>query len=85
MLGGLENQSSVPRATRSTSGREKTNPDFLVSYTRGDERWAERIGWLLEAPGHRVTLVAWDFGPGADSVAEMREAFLACDCTRISV
>ncbi|MDQ4031438.1 MAG: FxSxx-COOH system tetratricopeptide repeat protein, partial [Actinomycetota bacterium] len=49
-------------------------PDFFVSYTRSDQRWAEWIGWVLEDAGFRVLVQAWDFGPGGHFVAEMHEA-----------
>ncbi|HKR50997.1 MAG TPA: toll/interleukin-1 receptor domain-containing protein [Pseudonocardiaceae bacterium] len=50
------------------------DPDFFVSYTRSDQRWAEWIGWVLEADGFRVVMQAWDFGPGSHFVAGMHEA-----------
>jgi hypothetical protein len=50
------------------------DPDFFVSYTHSDERWAEWISWVLEEAGHRVLLQAWDFTAGAHFVAEMHRA-----------
>ncbi|MGH3755745.1 MAG: FxSxx-COOH system tetratricopeptide repeat protein [Pseudonocardiaceae bacterium] len=56
-------------------GRDDVNgPDFFVSYTHSDQRWAEWIGWVLEDAGFRVVMQAWDFGPGSHFVAEMHEA-----------
>jgi hypothetical protein len=49
-------------------------PDFFVSYTRLDRRWAEWIGWVLEDAGFGVVMQAWDFGPGSHFVAEMHDA-----------
>ena len=49
-------------------------PDFFISYTRSDLRWAEWIGWVLEDDGFRVVMQAWDFGPGSHFVAEMHDA-----------
>jgi hypothetical protein len=49
-------------------------PDFFVSYTRSDQRWAEWIGWVLEDAGFRVVVQAWDFGAGSHFVAEMHDA-----------
>ena len=49
-------------------------PRFFVSYTHSDQRWAEWIGWVVEAAGYPVMLQAWDFGVGSHFVAEMHEA-----------
>lgn len=54
--------------------RSGENPDFFVSYTRSDQRWAEWISWVLEDAGFCVVVQAWDFGPGLHFVAEMHEA-----------
>jgi TIR domain len=53
--------------------------DFFISYTHGDQAWAEWIAWHLEAavrsPGRRlqVLLQAWDFVPGTNWVVKMQE------------
>lgn len=49
-------------------------PDFFVSYTAADERWAEWIAWTLEAEGFAVVLQKWDFVPGSNFVLEMQRA-----------
>ncbi|MGH3615971.1 MAG: FxSxx-COOH system tetratricopeptide repeat protein [Pseudonocardia sp.] len=46
-------------------------PDFFVSYTHLDQRWAEWIGWVLEDAGFRVVIRARDFGAGSHVVADM--------------
>jgi tetratricopeptide (TPR) repeat protein len=53
---------------------ENRRPDFFVSYTSSDRTWAEWIAWQLEDAGHVVVIQAWDFRPGSDFVAAMREA-----------
>ncbi|MGH3856961.1 MAG: TIR domain-containing protein, partial [Pseudonocardiaceae bacterium] len=50
------------------------DPDFFVSYTGSDQRWAEWIGWVLEDAGYRVVVQAWDFGAGSHFVAKMHDA-----------
>jgi hypothetical protein len=50
------------------------DPDFFVSYTRSDQRWADWIGWVLEDAGYRVIVQAWDFGAGSHFVAKMHDA-----------
>ena len=54
---------------------------FFISYTKADERWAEWIAWQLEQAGHEVKLMAWDFRPGTDFVAEMHKALQECERT----
>lgn len=51
-----------------------TQLDFFVSYSRPDEEWAAWIGWELEDNGFDVTLMAWDFRPGANFVQHMHSA-----------
>jgi TIR domain-containing protein len=48
--------------------------DFFVSYTGADRAWAEWIAWQLEAEGYQVLVQAWDFEPGDNFVARMRDA-----------
>jgi tetratricopeptide (TPR) repeat protein len=48
--------------------------DFFVSYTSADRAWAEWIAWQLEAEGYTVIIQAWDFEPGDNFVARMRDA-----------
>lgn len=48
--------------------------DFFVSYTGVDLRWAEWLGWQLEAEGYRVILDAWDFRAGTSFVGAMDAA-----------
>ena len=47
---------------------------FFNSYTEADEGWATWIAWQLEEADYACTLQAWDFRPGGDFVAQMREA-----------
>lgn len=49
-------------------------PDFFISYTAADRRWAEWIAWQLEEAGYGVVIQAWDFRPGSDLVGAMRDA-----------
>jgi hypothetical protein len=48
--------------------------DFFVSYTAGDQRWAEWIAWQLEEAGYRTLIQAWDFGAGSQFVHQMHRA-----------
>jgi hypothetical protein len=50
------------------------DPDFFVSYTGVDERWAVWIAWVLEAAGYRVVVQAWDFPAGSGFVEGMHRA-----------
>lgn len=49
-------------------------PDFFISYTQADRRWAEWIAWQLEQEHYTTRIQAWDFRPGTNFVAEMDEA-----------
>ncbi len=61
-----------------TEAQEQLAPDepvhFFISHTGVDRRWAERLGWQLEAEGYRVILDAWDFKTGASFVGAMEDA-----------
>jgi hypothetical protein len=59
------------RRVAAESGRP---PEFFVSYAHSDRRWAEWIGWTLEAAGHPMTIQAWDFAAGSHFVSEMHKA-----------
>ena len=48
--------------------------DFFVSYTAADRQWAEWIAWELESAGFQCIVQAWDFRPGTDFIASMRDA-----------
>jgi hypothetical protein len=48
-------------------------PDFFISYTGSDERWAEWIGWTLEAGGFSVVIQKWDFAAGSNFVLNMAQ------------
>jgi len=48
--------------------------DFFISYTRTDRAWAEWIAWQLETERYTTVLQAWDFRPGENFVARMRDA-----------
>ncbi len=50
---------------------EEQSPDFFVSYTQSDRRWAEWIAWQLESAGYGVIIQAWDFVPGSNWVVGM--------------
>jgi hypothetical protein len=56
-------------------------PDFFVSYTGSDERWAEWIGWTLEAAGFSVVIQKWDFTAGSNFVLNMHRAAAGCQRT----
>jgi tetratricopeptide (TPR) repeat protein len=58
---------------RAEAGGDDRGVKFLVSYTASDRTWAEWIAWQLEDAGHSVVIQAWDFRPGSDFVATMRE------------
>ena len=49
--------------------------DFIISYTKSDEGWAEWIAWQLEAvkPPYTTFLQAWDFHAGDDWVRLMQQ------------
>jgi tetratricopeptide (TPR) repeat protein len=51
-----------------------TRKDFFISYTQADRAWAEWIAWQLEENRYRTVLQAWDFRPGDNFVARMRDA-----------
>jgi hypothetical protein len=55
--------------------------DFFVSYTSADRAWAEWVAWQLEQAGHQVIIQAWDFEPGDNFVARMRDALEQADRT----
>jgi hypothetical protein len=55
--------------------------DFFISYTGSDERWAEWIGWTLEAAGFSVIIQKWDFTAGSNFVLEMQHAAAGCKRT----
>ena len=55
--------------------------DFFVSYTSADRVWAEWIAWQLEQAGYEVIVQAWDFEPGDNFVARMRDALQQADRT----
>lgn len=48
--------------------------DFFISYTRSDERWAEWVGFELEAAGYTTKSMAWDFHAGSNFALEMQNA-----------
>jgi tetratricopeptide (TPR) repeat protein len=50
------------------------SPEFFISYTGTDRRWAEWISWQLEEAKYPTVLQAWDFRPGANFVLEMQAA-----------
>jgi TIR domain-containing protein len=55
--------------------------DFFVSYTGADRAWAEWVAWQLEQAGYQVIVQAWDFEPGDNFVARMRDALEHADRT----
>jgi hypothetical protein len=55
--------------------------DFFVSYTGADRAWAEWVAWQLEQAGYSVIVQAWDFEPGDNFVARMRDALEQADRT----
>jgi hypothetical protein len=55
--------------------------DFFISYTQDDRGWAEWIAWQLEAERYTTLLQAWDFRPGDNFVARMRDALQEADRT----
>ncbi len=55
--------------------------DFFISYNISDERWAKWIAWELEQARYSTVLMAWDFRPGSDFVAEMHKALKVCKRT----
>ncbi|PON19380.1 hypothetical protein C2W62_03060 [Candidatus Entotheonella serta] len=70
----------LSQVTRSivTETQEQTALDepvhFFISHTGVDRRWAEWIGWQLEAEGYRIILDAWDFKTGTSFVGAMEDA-----------
>jgi len=54
---------------------------FFVSYTRGDQVWAEWIAWQLEDAGYRVAVQVWDFLAGTNFVHEMHQAAMSATRT----
>jgi tetratricopeptide (TPR) repeat protein len=55
--------------------------DFFVSYTGADRAWAEWVAWQLEQADYHVIVQAWDFEPGDNFVARMRDALEQADRT----
>jgi tetratricopeptide (TPR) repeat protein len=55
--------------------------DFFISYTEADRPWAEWIAWQLEGRRYTTVLQAWDFHPGENFVARMRDALEGADRT----
>jgi hypothetical protein len=55
--------------------------DFFVSCTGADRAWAEWVAWQLEQAGYSVIVQAWDFEPGDNFVARMRDALERADRT----
>jgi hypothetical protein len=55
--------------------------DFFVSYTGADRAWAEWVAWQLEQARYSVIVQAWDFEPGDNFVARMRDALEQADRT----
>src|SRR4029453_3493836 len=55
--------------------------DFFVSYSSSDRAWAEWIAWQLEQAGYLVVIQAWDFEPGDNHVARMRDGLEQADPT----
>lgn len=56
-------------------------PDFFVSYTSPDKRWAEWIAYVLEEANFNVVIQAWDFRPGSNFMLEMQQASMGADRT----
>jgi TIR domain len=56
-------------------------PDFFISYTSPDRKWAEWIAYVLEEEGFEVIIQAWDFRPGSNFVLEMQKAATEADRT----
>ena len=48
--------------------------DFFISYTGRDVEWARWVAAQLEKAGYQVIIQDWDWGPGANFVAEMHRA-----------
>ncbi len=46
--------------------------DFFISYTQADRAWAEWIAWALAEDEHHILVQAWDSGPGANPVQDLR-------------
>jgi hypothetical protein len=55
--------------------------DFFLSYTAADRAWAEWIAWQLEEARYTTVLQAWDFRPGDNFVARMRDALETAERT----
>ncbi|WP_261571110.1 toll/interleukin-1 receptor domain-containing protein [Frankia gtarii] len=51
-----------------------TESDFLISYIKADQDWAEWIAWNLEGAGYKVQIEAWDAVPGSNWVFMMNQA-----------
>jgi tetratricopeptide (TPR) repeat protein len=49
-------------------------PEFFVSYSSADRRWAVWIAWELEGAGYTTVIQAWDFLPGSNFILEMQRA-----------
>ncbi|HEY3368760.1 MAG TPA: FxSxx-COOH system tetratricopeptide repeat protein [Symbiobacteriaceae bacterium] len=47
---------------------------FYIAYAEGDQRWAEWIGWQLEAAGHSAHVKSWDLRPGDNQVLKRNTA-----------
>ncbi len=53
---------------------ESAHKDFLISYTRTDQAWAEWIAATLEEAGYHTIIAAWDLRPGSHRVLAMDQA-----------
>lgn len=49
-------------------------PDYFISYTGVDRKWAAWIAWQLEDAGYMVVLQEWDFRPGHNFILMMDRA-----------
>lgn len=59
------------------STTDERAPEFFISYTRADRRWAEWIAWQLESAGYTLIIQAWDFTPGRNFVSDIDKAATA--------
>jgi TIR domain len=48
--------------------------DFFISYSKGDQAWAEWIALILKEGGYSTVIRAWDIRPGSNFVLEMQQA-----------
>ncbi|HEY3365155.1 MAG TPA: FxSxx-COOH system tetratricopeptide repeat protein [Symbiobacteriaceae bacterium] len=53
--------------------------DFFISYNKADQRWAEWIGWQLEAAGLSAHVKSWDLRPGDNQVLKRNRALQEAD------